>query len=46
VGRFIPQNEHWLFDPVNKADLDQAIDWAEKHPPRASDLDDLEGWTA
>ena len=46
VGRFIPQNEHWLYDPVNKADLDQAIDWAEKHPPRASDLDDLEGWTA
>jgi hypothetical protein len=43
VGRFIPHNEEWLHDPENDADLERAIEWAEKNPPRASDLDDLEG---
>ncbi len=43
VGHFIPQNEDWLYDPKTKADLDQAIKWAEKNPLRASDVDDLEG---
>ncbi|MFO7801412.1 MAG: hypothetical protein R6V55_03840 [Desulfovermiculus sp.] len=42
VGRFIPQNEEWLHDPKNKADLDRALEWAENNPPRASDPDDLE----
>lgn len=43
VGRFIPQNEEWLHNPKDKADLDRALEWAEKHPPQASDLDKLEG---
>ena len=42
IGRFIPQNEQWLYSPTTKADLDQAVDWAEKNPPQDSDLNTLE----
>jgi len=42
VGRFVPQSEHWLYAPEVESELDQAIDWAEKNPPQASNLTDLE----
>lgn len=40
IGKFIPQNEQWLYSQKVKPDLDQAIDWAEKNPPQTSDLSD------
>jgi hypothetical protein len=42
VGRFVPQSEQWLYAPEVESELDQAIDWAEKNPPQASNLSDLE----
>ena len=42
LGRFIPENEQWLHQPGSQRDLDEAIDWAEKNPPRKSDLKTLE----
>ncbi|EFI33572.1 conserved hypothetical protein [Desulfonatronospira thiodismutans ASO3-1] len=42
VGRFIPESEQWLHAPKIKEELDLAIDWAEKNPPRTSDLSSIE----
>ena len=42
LGEFIPDNEKWLHRPNIKEDLDEAVAWAEKQPPKPSDLDDLE----
>lgn len=42
VGEFIPESERWLHRPGIKEDLDEAIAWAEKSPPKPSNLDDLE----
>jgi hypothetical protein len=42
LGRFIPENEQWLHQPEILNDLEEAIDWAEKNPPRKSDLKRLE----
>ena len=42
IGHFIPQNEQWLHQPDVKADLDQAVAWAESNPPQSSDLEVLE----
>ena len=42
VGEFIPENERWLHRPDIKEDLDEAIAWAEKNPPKPSNVDDLE----
>ncbi|MGH8550318.1 MAG: hypothetical protein ACRERU_17310 [Methylococcales bacterium] len=33
IGRFIPDNEHWLHEPPAKAKLDEAIAWAEQTAP-------------
>ena len=41
LGEFIPDSERWLHAPAAKADLDEAIAWAETHPATESDLDDL-----
>ncbi len=41
LGQFIPDNERWLWDARIQEELDEAIDWAENHPPDASDLDEL-----
>ena len=43
IGHFIPQNEQWLHQPDVKAELDQAVAWAESNPPQGSDLEMLEG---
>lgn len=42
TARIIPDNELWLHEPAVKKTLDQAIEWAEKNPPRPSDLKTLE----
>ncbi len=42
LGQFIPDNERWLLDPDVHKGLDEAIRWAERHPPRPSDLEALE----
>ena len=41
LGDFIPESERWLHRPHTKADLEEAIAWAEKHPPRRTDLQKL-----
>ena len=42
LGEFIPDDERWLHAPAVKADLDEAIVWAEAHPALATNLDELE----
>ena len=41
LGEFIPDDERWLHTPGVKADLDEAIAWAEAHPAAETDLDAL-----
>jgi hypothetical protein len=38
AARVIPESEVWLLEPRVRDALDRAIDWAEKHPPKASGL--------
>ncbi|MEO8349470.1 MAG: hypothetical protein ABI610_11200 [Acidobacteriota bacterium] len=38
LGDFVPDSERWLHEPSARADLEEAIAWTEKHPPRATDL--------
>jgi hypothetical protein len=42
VGTFVPDSERWLLDPEVQADLDEAIAWAERNPPRSTDLQEFE----
>ncbi len=42
IGEFIPVSERWLHDPAVSQDLNEAIAWAEKHPPQDSDVSALE----
>ncbi len=42
TAQVIPDNERWLHTPEMKQRLDAAIAWAEKNPPRESNLDELE----
>jgi hypothetical protein len=42
LGRFIPENEKWLHTPEIQAELDEAIAWAEEHPPKETNLHKLE----
>jgi hypothetical protein len=37
LGDFVPDNERWLHESPAAEALDNAIAWAEKTPPRASD---------
>lgn len=41
LGEFVPDAERWLHAPKVKADLDEAVAWAEAHPPRASRIERL-----
>ncbi len=41
LGEFIADNERWLYAPAVKADLDEAIAWAETHPAAETSLDEL-----
>ena len=42
IGRFIPDNEKWLHGPDVQAELNEAIDWAEKNPPKDTSFEELE----
>jgi hypothetical protein len=42
TARVIPDNELWLHEPAAKKSLDRAVEWAERNPPAASDLNKLE----
>ena len=42
LGEFVPENERWLHQAGNQEELREAIAWAEKHPPRKSNLKALE----
>ncbi len=42
TGDFIPDNEKWLHSSKVAKDLDEAIEWAEKHPPKEANLNTLE----
>src|SRR5437016_12872805 len=35
----VPDNELWLHQPQAREDLQRALDWAQRHPPRATDPD-------
>lgn len=43
TAKVIPDNELWLHEPVAKADLKQALEWAQMNPPRESKLDAISG---
>jgi hypothetical protein len=38
VGQFIPENERWLNESKVRMEIDEAVTWAEKNPPRKSNL--------
>jgi len=42
LGKFIPESEQWLHQTDIRNDLNEAITWSEKNPPRKSDLKTLE----
>ena len=42
LGEFVPDNERWLHTPQTKAELDEAVAWAEEHPAGETNLDELE----
>src|SRR6266853_959788 len=35
----IPENELWLHQPRARAELERALDWAQRNPPKESDPD-------
>ena len=41
-AQVIPDNEMWLHSPKARDTLSRAIAWAERHPPKESDLSGLE----
>ena len=41
TARVIPENELWLHTPDVSKKLTKAIQWAEEHPAKATDLDAL-----
>ena len=42
LGSFIPDNEKWLHRPDVKTELNEAVAWAEKNPPKETNLEELE----
>jgi hypothetical protein len=43
TGKFIPDNERWMWTAETQAQIDHAIAWAEQHPPTETDLESLAG---
>lgn len=35
----VPENELWLHQPKARDDLQRALDWTQRHPPKESDPD-------
>jgi hypothetical protein len=42
LGQFIPDSEQWLHESKVRTEIDEAVAWAEKNPPRKSDLKKIE----
>ena len=42
VGQFVPDSEQWLHQSKVRTEIDEAVTWAEKNPPRKSDLKAIE----
>lgn len=42
AGQFIPDTEKWLHGPDVEAELNEAISWAEEHPPKDTSFEELE----
>jgi hypothetical protein len=42
IGKFIPNNEQWLYQQDNSTKLDEALTWAANNQPLATDLTVLE----
>jgi len=42
IGKFIPDNEQWLYQKDNSSKLDEALIWAANNQPLATDLKELE----
>ena len=42
IGKFIPNNEQWLYQKDNSTRLDEALTWAANNQPLATDLTELE----
>ncbi len=43
TGKFIPDNERWMWIAETQTQIDRAITWAEQHPPTETDLESLAG---
>jgi hypothetical protein len=43
LGRFIPDDEKWLYEPDIQAELNEAIAWAEENSPKDTNFEKLEG---
>jgi hypothetical protein len=41
LGKFIPDDEKWLYAPNVQAELDEAISWAEENSPKDTDFEKL-----
>jgi hypothetical protein len=42
LGRFIPDDEKWLYEPDIQAELNEAIAWAEENSPKDTNFEKLE----
>ena len=42
IGKFIPNNEEWLYQKDHSTKLDEALTWAANNEPLATDLTELE----
>ena len=38
-GQIVPENEAWLHEPKAIEDLQRALQWAQRNPPKESDPD-------
>ena len=42
IGKFIPNNEQWLYQENNSSKLDEALNWAANNKSEETDLTELE----
>ena len=41
LGQFIPDSERWLYDAQVQQEVAEAMAWAERNPPRPTDVEAL-----
>jgi hypothetical protein len=46
LGQFIPDSERWLYEEQVQQEVAEAIAWAERNPPRPTDIEALEAHLA